>query len=94
MGRLLAGLPFGEKSFNIAPPHFETEVIARIPFREFIAHYESYDPQFQSVIPFLLASVVFHLKSGQLSKTLPAFHPFWSSTFFLRHKKLLKKLQN
>ena len=94
MGRLLAGLPFGEKSFNIAPPHFETEVIARIPFREFIAHYESYDPQFQSVIPFLLASVVFHLNSGQLSKMLPAFHPFWSSTFFLRHKKLLKSLQD
>ena len=94
MGRLLAGLPFGEKSFNISPPHFETEDIARIPFREFIAHYESYGPQFQSVIPFLLASVIFHLKSGQLFNMLPAFHPFWSSIFFLRHKKLLNNLKD
>lgn len=94
MGRLLAGLSFGTEKFNIAPPHFRPAVVADIPFEDFVAHYKSYDPQFQSVVPFLLASIIYHLKSGQLATLLPAFHPFWSSTLYLRQKKLIAKLKN
>ena len=94
MGRLLAGLPFGTETFNIAPPHFRPAIIAGIPFQEFVAHYDSYNAEFRSVIPFLLASIMHHLKSGQLQHLLPAFHPFWSSTLYMRHKKLMKQLQS
>jgi hypothetical protein len=94
MGRLLAGLSFGSEKFNVAPPHFRPAVVADIPFQDFVAHYKSYDTQFQAVVPFLLASIIYHLKSGQLFTLLPAFHPFWSSTLYLRQKKLIARLKN
>ena len=94
MGRLLAGLSFGTEKFNIAPPHFRPAVVAGIPFQDFVAHCKSYDSQFQSAVPFLLASIIYHLKSGQLATLLPAFHPFWSSTLYLRQKKIIAKLKN
>lgn len=92
MGRLLAGMIIGSDSFNVAPPHFRQEIVAGIPFHALVAHYNCYNAQFQTVIPFLLASIVFHLKSGQLSTMLPAIHPFWSSTLYCRYKNLIQQL--
>ena len=92
MGRLLAGLEFASPEFNIAPPHFSDEDTAKIPFKDIVAHYDSYSATFKTVIPFLLASIVFHLDSGQLRSILPKKHPLWSSTLVLRRWKLLNDL--
>jgi hypothetical protein len=93
MGRLLAGLEFATADFNVAPHHFKKEDADKIQFKDFVAHYSWYGPAFRTVIPFLLASVVAHLYSGQLSKMLPKGHPFWSSTLILRHQIVLSQLQ-
>ena len=93
MGRLLAGLEFATAAFNVAPHHFKNEDVCTIKFKDFVAHYDSYGATFKTVIPFLLASVVAHLDSGNLRKILPKGHPFWSSTLILRHQNLLSQLQ-
>jgi len=92
MGRLFAGLSFGKEEFNVAAPHFRPEDVLQIPFPEFVSHYESYSAPFKSVLPFLLASVVFHLHNGNLKRLLPKEHPFWASTFVMRHRPLLSQL--
>ena len=92
MGRLFAGLSFGKEEFNVAAPHFRPEDVLQIPFPDFVSHYESYSAPFKSVLPFLLASVVFHLHNGNLKRLLPKEHPFWASTFVMRHRPLLSQL--
>jgi hypothetical protein len=92
MGRLLAGLEFASPEFNVAPPHFSDEDTAKIPFKDIVAHYDSYSATFKTVLPFLLASIVFHIDSGQLRSILPKKHPLWSSTLILRKWKLLNEL--
>jgi hypothetical protein len=86
-------LAFASPEFNVAPPHFSDKDVASIPFDKFVAHYDSYSATFRSVIPFLLASIVFHCKSGQLRAILPKEHPLWSSTLFIRHWRLLNALE-
>jgi hypothetical protein len=92
MGRLFAGLEFGTEEFNVAPPHFRPEDVLQIPFDEFLTHYASYHDNFKAVIPFLIASVVFHIQNGNLKKVLPKDHPFWGSTFVMRHRQLCTSL--
>ena len=92
MGRLLAGLDFASPEFNVAPPHFLEEDTAKIPFEDIVANYDSYSATFKTVLPFLLASIVFHFNSGQLRSILPKKHPLWSSTLVLRKSKLLNDL--
>ena len=88
MGRLFAGLNFGTKEFNVAPPHFRPEDVLDIPFDEFVMYYSSYHANFKTVLPFLLASVVFHIHNGNLRRMLPKEHPFWASSFVMRHRPL------
>jgi len=94
MGRLLAGLEFASAEFTVAPPHFKTDDVAEIQFKDFVAHYEYYPETFKTVIPFLLASIVFHMHSGRLRSMLPKGHPFWSSTLVLRQRSLLLALNS
>lgn len=42
---------------------------------------QDYPDDFKKVVPFLLASVVFHNDSGFLPMALRRDHPFWSSLF-------------
>ena len=58
MGRLLSCLPFGEREFNLAPPHFDAKDILSIPFSNMVTNFESYTTDFKCVIPFLFASLV------------------------------------
>ena len=92
MGRLLAGLEFASAEFNVAPPHLKNDDVAQIRFNTFVAHYDSYSATFKTVIPFLLANIVFHYHSGRLRTILPKGHPFWSSTLMLRQQTLLLRL--
>lgn len=92
MGRLFAGLEFGSEEFNVAPPHFRPEDVLQIPFDDFLTHYASYHDNFKAAIPFLIASVVFHIQNGNLQKVLPRDHPFWGSTFVMRHRQLCTSL--
>ena len=92
MGRLFSGLAFGTEQFNVIAPHFKPEHVLQIPFQEFITHYTKYSTTFRTVIPFLVASVVFHLHNGKLKQLLPKEHPFWSSQFVLQHRRVWMQL--
>jgi hypothetical protein len=92
MGRLFSGLAFGTEQFNVIAPHFKPEDVLQVPFQEFITHYTKYSTTFKTVIPFLLASVVFHLHNGKLKQLLPKEHPFWASQFVLQHRRVWTQL--
>jgi hypothetical protein len=88
MGRLFSGLPFGSDAFNVSPPHFKDEDVLPIPFQDFVTYYSSYSTTFKTVIPYLIASVVFHLHNGNLKRLLPKEHPFWGSKFVMMHRPM------
>ena len=90
MGRVLSNLPFGTTDFESQMPHFEESVAAALPMRELFAGYEKYPANFRAVMPFLVASLVYHQKHIQERYH---GHPVCSSPLFTTRKHLLKDLE-
>lgn len=85
MGRLLSCLPFGERDFNVAPPHFDAKDIASVPFSKMVTNFETYTTDFKSVIPFLFASLVHHWE--WIERNLPQSHPIFTSKFAVLYNR-------
>ena len=54
----------------------------KIGWGELLPGYEKYPPCFQSVVPYLFASIVYHV--GFLRSTLDCHHPIFQTTIFTR----------
>jgi hypothetical protein len=86
VGRAVAGLPTNDRNFAILPPHFtldDVELINTIGWENIMHSYASYPSCFRRVIPFLLASILFHL--DWLKENLSDGHPLWNSRLFVNH---------
>ena len=83
VGRAVSGLPVNESSFAILPPHFSPSTIQEISeygWNNILADYESYPECFRNVVPYLLASLLYHLP--YLKDTLHVTHPLWNCRLF------------
>jgi hypothetical protein len=85
MGRILSCLPFGERDFNLAPPHFDAKDIVSVPFSTMVTNFESYTIDFKSVIPYLFASLVYHWE--WIERKIPQSHPIFTSKVAVLHKR-------
>jgi hypothetical protein len=85
MGRLLSCLPFGERDFNLAPPHFDAKDIVSVPFSKMVTHFESYTTEFKSVLPFFFASLVYHWE--WIEKNMSPSHPIFASKFAVLYNR-------
>lgn len=60
-GRVAAGLDINGDYFDILPPHFSSSlVITTEEWAEILPNYQEYPDSFQTVLPYLLASLVHH----------------------------------
>ena len=85
MGRLLSCLPFGEREFNLAPPHFDAKDILSIPFSNMVTNFESYTADFKCVIPFLFASLVYNWE--WIERYIPQSNPIFTSKCAVLHNR-------
>jgi hypothetical protein len=90
MGRVLSNLPFGTNEFESQMPHFEESVAGSLPMREIFAGYEKYPANFRAVMPFLVASLVYHQEHIRQHYH---GHPVCSSPLFTTRKHILKDLE-
>ena len=78
-GRAATGLPITEPEFADLPPHFdqsEGAVLSVDQWEEILPGYSTFYPQsFRQVLPFLLASLVYH--RNYLKDNLSASHPIF-----------------
>lgn len=79
-GRAVCGLSIHDTDFASLPPHFPPEVLTTVEWRIIFPGYEIFPQCFRQCLPFLLASVVFHVEF--LRKSLPSTHPVFQSTLF------------
>ena len=79
-GRVLSLMSMTTEEFALLPPHFD-EVgkakIREIGWNNLLQDYDKYSEKFQRVIPFLLASLVYHYVKGNLKEMLPTEHPIY-----------------
>jgi len=72
-------------------PHFEEAVSVALPMHKLFAGYDRYPPSFRVVMPFLVASLVYH--QSHIRQHYHG-HPILSSPLFTTQKHLLKDLQS
>jgi hypothetical protein len=63
LGRVLSGADIHSREFSVLPPHFTRAALDWLldyGWNKIVPGYSFYPPGFQRVIPFLLASIVFH----------------------------------
>ena len=83
IGRLLAMLDEKSAQFATLPPHFVFHAVSK----ETVASASQYVFgevvlfEAKTLVPHLLASLIYHFNSGFLRKELPADHPLWHSCF-------------
>ena len=82
MGRFAAGLSINDHSFATLPPHFVTDgaIFTEEEWKTYIPGWKQYPDCFKSAIPFLIASVVYHI--DWLEANLPQSHSFFQSPFY------------
>lgn len=86
-GRAAAGLDINTLEFGLLPPHFDPdeEILSVADWESILPNYSSYYPHsFRSVLPFLLASLVYHRgwligNGADLKGHLQEKHPFRAS---------------
>jgi hypothetical protein len=90
LGRTVAGLNSSSERFALLPPHFSSENVMTIEqWQEAIPGFSSYPERFRVAIPYLTASVVFHMEWLKLN--LPANHSLFTSRFYrLGYHDILK----
>lgn len=86
VGRTICGLLVQSMEFATLPPHFPNEVnnlIATvIGWGNILEHYENYPNCFKKVIPYLLASLVYHYNTKFFESNFAIGHPIWNSNIF------------
>ena len=81
-GRLCAGLSTQDLDFGLLPPRFDMSLFPEgINYPEFIAFYIQYPVCFMSIIPFLIALVVYQMVF--IENEFPRCHPFFSCKFYI-----------
>jgi len=91
LGRVVCGLPWMQEDFAVLPPHFKTDTeISDTEWETLVPGYQNYPDCFKPCIPFLVASVIYHI-SWCRSK-LPAGDPFFTSRLN-RDQELIDRLQ-
>ena len=80
--RVCAGFDLHSPDFSLLPPHFPCEFIAAFDWSMIVCNYECYPECFKTVIPFLVASVCYQVKTGWVAKHFPPQHPLFGSTFW------------
>ncbi|KAH9183580.1 hypothetical protein AeNC1_014444 [Aphanomyces euteiches] len=89
VGRAAAGLNVNDIEFAHLPPHFNGLTLSQDDLDTILPGYSSYYPEsFRCVVPFLLASIVYH--SEWLMDNLSADHPLFSSLLWTT--KLVSRL--
>jgi hypothetical protein len=78
-GRVLAGLPITDSNFGSLPPHFRS-LDLEFSWNELLPGYENYPESFQTCLPFLLASIVYH--EDWLKRNLHHNHPIFLQRIF------------
>ena len=71
--------------FAVLPPHWNTSdlaILKSIGWSSILPGYENYPSSFQRVIPYLLASIVYH--QDWIRSTLPANHPLFNQPIYSR----------
>lgn len=95
-GRLLALLPIMNEKFGTLPPHFTTSVTSNVLTVEFwnlvVPGYEQLPVEFKPVLPFLLASLIYH--ENFLRKEFDPAHPIFSSRVFASNANLKELREN
>jgi hypothetical protein len=83
VGRAVTGLPITTQEFSMLPPHFtcsDVEMLHNFGWNNILEGYEDYPTSFKRVIPYLLASIVYHYDN--LLKSLSSNHPLWKQRLF------------
>ena len=91
-GRLATGLSMMDDTFASLPPHWNPNLpcLSTLELREIIAGYDALDSIFQSVIPYLLASIIFH--ATWIMENYPSQHPlfntrFWTNNYHIKYRQ-------
>jgi len=88
LGRIVAGLPHGSCDFGYLPPHFHPGF--DYEWSEVVPCYDLLPVTFKRVVPFLVASVVFH--NTWLRSNVHSNHPIFRNTLWT--KGSLSQLQD
>jgi hypothetical protein len=84
VGRVACGLPFNDSDFSLLPPHFDRDdILNNEQWRDICPNYGNLPDSFRSVLPFLLASLVYH--KDWLLSSLPRTHPLFLSKVWTSH---------
>jgi len=90
-GRIAAGLSMMDETFAALPPHWNPSLssLSLSELKEIIAGYDNLDSTFQTVIPYLLASVIYH--SEWVKNHYPSQHPifntrFWTNNYHMKYR--------
>ena len=83
VGRAVSGLPINSNEFSALPPHFIGDALTRlaeIGWDNLLPGYTTYPGCLQRTVPFLLASLAYHL--DWLHEKLSPQHPLWNHPIF------------
>lgn len=86
VGRTVAQLKFDADEFDILPPHFGKETLKYLQeygWNNILPGYDNYPTSYKRVLPFLLASLVYHRWKGDLDRLLPPAHPLFRTPLFV-----------
>ena len=91
VARVLAFLKPGSVEFAVAPPHFHPDVVAAVPWAEFVPHYDKYSPETKLAIHACVASVIHN--TDFIAKNLSKSHSFHGCRLLKTQSKWIKLLQ-
>ena len=95
MVRALSGLPMNDSRMAALPPHFSSsdfDLLGEIGWDQVVPYYDQYPASFKTVLPYLIASVVYQSQTGWMEDNLPRSHPIFESFVFQkRHERLAGK---
>ena len=97
VGRVLSMRPMTDAKFATLPPHFDiagNDKLGEVGWGTILPDYENYDTRFKRILPFLLASLLFHHKNGNLGQLLPKEHPIFVTTLFATNAPLRQFLED
>lgn len=93
-GRVLSGITLLNENFAILPPHFHPDALTiietQIGWNNILDGYNNYPASFKRIIPYMLATLVYHYYNGNLHKLLPNAHPIFKQKLFTLYITELK----
>ena len=94
VARTAAGLNVSTEDFGVLPPRFSKGVgmLSNDEWISIVPNYTKYSREFQQVIVYLVASVVYRVKLGWIEQNLPKDSKlfssrFWTNTTILQYYK-------